>query len=118
MGSQSEKLVIGRKYYLNSSSKGQSWNNGICVLDSIEKNRALVTKLEGSSSGQTFNVPINSLYGFSNFICIESLETKLFTHKVGDIIETTTWHYENTYVGEFFKPLHEFREERINQILE
>jgi len=37
--SQGEKLVIGRKYYLISNSKNQSWNDGICVLDSIEKNR-------------------------------------------------------------------------------
>ena len=108
--SQGEKLVIGHKYYLISNSKNQSWNDGICVLDSIEKNRALVIKLDGSE----FNVPIDSLYGLIKFICIEDMET---TYKVGDVIESTMWHYKNTYIGEFFKPFCEFREERINQIL-
>ena len=78
--------------------------------DSIEKNRALVIKLDGSE----FNVPIDSLYGLIKFICIEDMET---TYKVGDVIESTMWHYKNTYIGEFFKPFCEFREERINQIL-
>ena len=116
MGSQSQTLVVGRKYHLISDSKSQSYNNGICVLDSIDKNRALVTKLEGYNKGQLFNVPISQLYEIVIFICIKE---GFGSGKVGDIVDWCTMKdYECADFREHFIPLAEFREERINQILE
>lgn len=115
MGSQ-KSLVEGRKYHLIASSVAQAWNNGICVLNSIENNRALVTKLEGANQHTKFNVPISDLHEIVKFICIKERGE----HKLGDIMETAMFYYElyNKEFPEYYVPLAEFREERINQILE
>jgi hypothetical protein len=114
MGSQSKKLIEGRKYHLISDSNSQSWNDGICVLDSIilVNGRALVTKLNTNTQ---FNVPISQLYEIVIFICIKE---GLGSIKVGDLVDWCTMKdYENVNFREHFKPLAEYREERINQIL-
>lgn len=116
MGSQ-KSLVEGCKYYL-IASESQAWNNGICILNSIQNNRALVTKIEGANQHTKFNVPISDLYELIQFICIEEFVGKNDGFKLGQIIESSMWHFQNTFIGKHFKPLGIFREERINQILE
>jgi hypothetical protein len=115
MGSQSKKLIEGHKYKLISDFKSQSWNNGICVLDSIilTDGRALVTNL---NTNIQFNVPISQLYELVIFICIKEGFGSI---KVGDVVDWCTMKdYENINFREHFKPLAEYREERINQILD
>jgi hypothetical protein len=74
-------------------------------------------------------VPLCDLYETIPFICIDSYTgthpfPDKYNYSVGEISYSTMWHYQNPnnipvyfYFAKYFKPLAEYREERINQIL-